>query len=821
LLSAILAEVPKVSGELELSGSVAYVPQTAWICHDTLKNNVLFGLPFDEKRFEAAIKASCLGPDISMLPGGVETEIGERGINLSGGQKQRVSIARAVYVDADVYLFDDPLSALDAEVGHAIFHDCLLGVLGHKTRIIALNQTGFLTHAHQIVVMNETKVQQVGNYTELAQHLAKFEENDKEDGKGQGIEEPDSPLRKAVEEPAAGATAGVKKKEPPKKAPGTGILVEGEERAVGKVNWHFYQRYFESFSSPGWIFAVITTAVLGQACQQGVNIWLSWWTRDSFHMQLGGYMLVYGALGLASGVFTYIRSIGIATLGVRGSTALHAQLYDSVLSSRLDWFDKTPVGRILNRFSQDLNIIDRMLPFNWGMCVHSSTMVLGCVIILAVVFPLFLVSVPFLAVIYRSTQLKYLESSRELKRMEALARSPVYASFSEALNGLTTIRAYGFQDTFVTVHEDKVEASNRAHFAGKVAVERWLALRLEMIGNVVIGCVAVLAVVQTDVPPALVGLALVYATQMTFMLGWTVRTFGETENMMNSVERVQEYIDAGDRHEATPNAIVVAESWPSQGRVEFQDLTVKYRADLEPAVSDLSFTVEPGQKVGVVGRTGAGKSSVMLALFRMVDWTGRILIDGVDIATVDLSVLRSHVSIIPQDPVLFLGTIKFNLDPFDEHTEDALWAALDKVHLKKRILEGTGNGIHEKVAEAGTNFSQGEIQLICIARAVLRGCKILVLDEATASVDDASDTLLQKTFRTSFVGCTMLTIAHRIKTIIDSDKILVLDQGRLVDFDTPAALLDQEEGRFLSLVQSSGQEEFLKAVVKGTQTLYD
>jgi len=491
----------------------------------------------------------------------------------------------------------------------------------------------------------------------------------------------------------------------------------------------------------------------------------------------------------------------------------------------LDWFDRTPVGRVLNRFSSDMNIIDRMLPNTWGMNINSAFMIVGLLTVIASVFPIFLVSVPVLFFIFRILQQHYLFSSRELKRIDSINRSPIYASFSEGLNGLATIRAFGFQELFNGIHKEKVDASSRAIFAAKVGLERWFAMRMENIGNAVVLFVAFLTVFQyvdfypmEPVSAATTGLALVYGIQTTFILSWFVRMMAEMENQMNSVERCQAYVDDNDK-EDTPDAKDVPDSWPSQGAIEVVDLSVRYRADLEPAVSGLSLSIQPGHKVGVVGRTGSGKSTLMLALFRMVSFEGSITIDGIDIKTIALPKLRRALSVIPQDPVIFTGTVRFNLDPFSESSDDRVWEVLKEVHLDNRVEQA--GGLEATVDEAGSNFSTGEVQLLCIGRALLRGCKILVLDEATASVDDTTDRLIQRTFRAAFKGCTILTIAHRIKTIIDSDRILVLDAGRVVDYDPPKVLLARStaDSKFSQLVQASGQEDFLRAVVDGSVSL--
>lgn len=522
-------------------------------------------------------------------------------------------------------------------------------------------------------------------------------------------------------------------------------------------------------------------------------------------------MIVYVAFGLSSSLFMYCKGIAWAVLCVRASSTLHRQLFKSVIASTMGWFDKTPVGRILNRFSNDMNTIDRLMPLNMNSCFQLVGMNLSVIVLLAILVPWYLLSMPILFFMFFNTQSRYLASSRELKRIDSTSRSPIYASFSETLNGLTTIRSFGFESHFSSMHEAKVEISTRAIFAAKT-LERWLAIRLEMIGNILVVAVCVVCVnMQSDISPAMIGLSLVYANTVTFTLSYAVRICAECENQMSSVERVRDYIE-NLPFESTANPQQPSDSWPTQGTIRINELTVKYRDDLEPALNKVSATIGNGHKIGVIGRTGSGKSTLALALFRLVNVApNSIFIDEQDIAHLPLDVLRKRISIIPQDPVIFAGSVAFNLDPFGEHDEARLFQVLDEVQLGARVR--SGGGLEQSVTESGANFSLGEVQLLCIARALLRDSKILVLDEATASVDDNTDKLIQSTIRTAFAKCTVLTIAHRIWTIIDSDKIMVLEKGEVIDMAPPLELY-HKGGKFAELVAATGQQTKLVAAME-------
>jgi len=469
----------------------------------------------------------------------------------------------------------------------------------------------------------------------------------------------------------------------------------------------------------------------------------------------------------------------------------------------MSFFDTTPVGRILNRFSKDIYTIDESLPRTVGFFLVMVFSSIGIMVVIAIVTPFFLCTFIPLGFIYHFIQQYYIRSSREIKRLDSISRSPIYAHFSETLAGISTIRSFGQEERFIFDNQVKLDENQKAYFASLVA-NRWLGIRVEFIGSCVVSLAALLAVLERDnIDPGMAGLSLTYALNITVVLNWLVRMSTEAETQLVSVERVMQYAKIDTEAPASILQTLPPRTWPQDGAIEFKNLTLRYRPDLDLVLRGITISIMPQEKVGVVGRTGAGKSSLMLALFRLVEAEGgSVEIDGINIATLGLDTLRSRLSIIPQDPTLFTGTIRSNLDPFDKYTDDEIWYALDKVHLKDYVL--SMNGLETLVAEYGENLSVGQRQLMCLGRALLKRSKILVMDEATAAVDYETDRLIQKTIREEFVEVTVLTIAHRIQTIVDYNRVLVLDQGRVAEFDAPSVLLQDSNSMFYSMVHASG-----------------
>ncbi|KAG0345643.1 Multidrug resistance-associated protein 1 [Podila humilis] len=863
LLNAIIGDMYKRQGSVKVYGRMAYVAQQAWIINATLKENILFGNDFDQARYDHIVMACGLLPDIEMLPAGDLTEIGERGINLSGGQKQRVSLARAAYEDADLYLLDDPLSAVDAHVDQHLWEHLIgpKGLLKNKTRVLVTHAIHHLEQADQIVLVKDGQINETGKYDELMEAHMAFYQLIKDYSVNEGKKRKESTKQEEVTGAAVDSalaesgtdtefdddattqdgddkdakTVAVTKKDDKAE------LVAEEQMVLGSVSWNVYKIYCRAASYKYSIMAVVLF-ILAQACQIGTNLWLKYWTTPGSGAErpLGVLLGVYAALIMSYMIITVIVSYVVMVLGaIRASTRLHERLLTTMLRLPMSFFDTTPLGRIVNRFSSDVFSTDETLPFNWINVFSCAMSVIGTIIVIGATTPIFLAIVPPLVILYLLIQAFYIRASRALKRVDSVSKSPIYQHFSESLAGVSTIRALRAENRFIKENASRANVAGNAYFSWVVS-NRWLQIRLEGLGAVVVLAAALFVVLSRgSLPPQAVGLSLTYALSVTADITWMVRSYCDLQNQLVAVERMDEYATKNQEAPAETN-VKLPENWPQSGHVEFRNYSTRYREGLDLVIKDITFEVQPGEKVGIVGRTGAGKSSLTLALFRIVEaansvWAkasyngldmdsdptkmdevaelekvnveedgGSIWIDGVDISTVGLKYLRQHLAIIPQDPTLFIGTVRENLDPFEELQDADLWEALERAHLKDHIASLAG-GLSFKVTQNGDNFSVGQRSLICLARALLRKTKILVLDEATAAVDVETDELIQKTIRKEFSDRTILTIAHRIKTVMDSDKILVLEKGRVEEFESPQTLLHRPDSLFFKLAQQAGE----------------
>uniref|UniRef100_A0A8C8VR12 Multidrug resistance-associated protein 1 n=1 Tax=Pelusios castaneus TaxID=367368 RepID=A0A8C8VR12_9SAUR len=759
LLSALLGEMDKKEGYVAVKGTVAYVPQQAWIQNATLKDNIIFGREIKESQYKRVVEACALLPDIEILPTGDRTEIGEKGVNLSGGQKQRVSLARAVYCDTDVYLFDDPLSAVDAHVGKHIFDKVIgpKGILKNKTRVLVTHGVSYLPLMDTIIVMTDGKISEMGSYQELLKQDGAFAEF----------------LR---------------------------TYANADQEAA--MYWEYMKAIglFISFLS---IFLFICNHVASLAS----NYWLSLWTDDPVingtqqhtNVRLG----VYGALGISQGIAVFGYSMAVSIGGIFASRLLHVDLLHNVLRSPMSFFERTPSGNLVNRFSKEIDTIDSMIPQIIKMFMGSTFNVIGACIIILLATPIVAIVIPPLGLAYFFVQRFYVATSRQLKRLESVSRSPVYSHFNETLLGVSVIRAFEEQKRFIHQSDLKVDENQKAYYPSIVA-NRWLAVRLECVGNCIVFFAALFAVIaRKSLSPGLVGLSVSYSLQITTYLNWLVRMSSELETNIVAVERVKEYSEMEKEAPWSIEQTAPPNNWPPEGKVEFRGYGLRYREDLDLVLKNINVSINGGEKVGIVGRTGAGKSSLTLGLFRINESAaGEIIIDGVNIAKIGLHDLRFKITIIPQDPVLFSGSLRMNLDPFDKYSDEEVWTSLELAHLKN-FVSSLPDKLNHECSEGGENLSVGQRQLVCLARALLRKTKILVLDEATAAVDLETDDLIQSTIRTQFEDCTVLTIAHRLNTIMDYERILVLDKGKIVECDSPANLL-QKKGIFYSMAKDSG-----------------
>ncbi|XP_032473157.1 canalicular multispecific organic anion transporter 2 isoform X5 [Phocoena sinus] len=859
LLSALLGEMEKLEGKVYMKGSVAYVPQQAWIQNCTLQENVLFGQALDPKRYQQALEACALLADLEVLPGGSKTEIGEKGINLSGGQRQRVSLARAVYSDADIFLLDDPLSAVDSHVAKHIFDQVIgpEGVLAGKTRVLVTHGISFLPQTDFVIVLADGQVSEIGTYAALLQRngsFANFLRNyapdegkkhqeadsrtaleDKEDEEVLLTEDPLSnhtdltvhePVTYEVQKqfmrqlsamsleregqgrPVPRRRLGAAEKVvQATEAKASRVLLTQEEKVeMGTVKL----RVFWDYARAVGLCAMLTICLLhgGQsAAAIGANVWLSAWTgeavvngqQNNTSQRLG----VYAALGILQGLLVMLSAIMMAVGGVQAARLLHQALLYNKMRSPQSFFDTTPSGRILNRFSKDVYIIDEVLAPTILMLLNSFYNSISTLVVIVASTPLFAVVILPLAVLYLFVQRLYVATSRQLKRLESVSRSPIYSHFLETVTGSSVIRAYGRSQDFEAISDAKVDTNQRSCYP-YIASNRWLGVRVEFVGNCVVFFTALFAVIgRSSQSPGLVGLSVSYALQVTLALNWMIRTLSDLESNIVAVERVKGYSKTETEAPWVVEGSRPPAGWPLQGEVEFRNYSVRYRPGLELVLKDLSLQVRGGEKVGIVGRTGAGKSSMTLCLFRILEAAeGDILIDGLNVADIGLHDLRSQLTIIPQDPILFSGTLRMNLDPFGNYSEEDMWRVLELSHLHT-FVSSQPAGLDFQCSEGGENLSVGQRQLVCLARALLRKSRILVLDEATAAIDLETDDLIQATIHTQCETCTVLTIAHRLNTIMDYTRVLVLDKGTIAEFDSPTNLI-AARGIFYGMARDAG-----------------
>uniref|UniRef100_A0A665WKS8 Multidrug resistance-associated protein 1 n=1 Tax=Echeneis naucrates TaxID=173247 RepID=A0A665WKS8_ECHNA len=829
LLSALLGEMDKLEGTVAVKGSVAYVPQQAWIQNSTLRDNIMFGQERREAWYQLVVEACALQPDLEILPAGDKTEIGEKGVNLSGGQKQRVSLARAVYCERAVYLLDDPLSAVDAHVGKHIFDQVIgpQGLLKDKTRVLVTNGFNYLPQVDLILVMSQGEVTEMGSYQQLMATEGAFSEFlrtytavdytviDIEANRNLGGGMYYRSLARLEPRTLFSNHSITKLSQPNKEGqnvrlktenPEVGKLMEADKANVGRVQLSVFWAYLKAvgfFLSCISLLLFLTHHLLSLFS----NYWLSLWTDDPVVngtqpdrlMRLG----VYSGLGLSQGVAVFGYSLSVSIGGILASRVLHQSMLYDILRSPMSFFERTPSGNLVNRFAKEMDTIDSVIPSIIKMFIGSMFNVLGACVVILIATPLVAIIIPFLGLLYFFVQRFYVASSRQLKRLESVSRSPIYSHFNETLLGTSVIRAFGEQARFIYESDRRVDHNQKAYYPGIVA-NRWLAVRLEFVGNCIVSFAALFAVIAREsLSPGIMGLSISYALQLTASLTWLVRMSSDIETNIVAVERVKEYTDTEKEAEWKHKCPPIPPRWPTNGCIDIRGFGLRYRHDLDLAIRNMTIKINGGEKVGIVGRTGAGKSSLTLGLFRIIEGAeGHIFIDGVDIAQLGLHDLRSRITIIPQDPVLFSGSLRMNLDPFDNYDDDDVWRALELSHLKT-FVSGLPDGLSHECSEGGENLSVGQRQLLCLARALLRKTKILVLDEATAAVDPETDKLIQSTIRSQFEDCTVLTIAHRLNTIMDYNRVLVLDRGEIAEFDTPSHLITKR-GAFHSMAKDAG-----------------
>ncbi|XP_038273750.1 ATP-binding cassette sub-family C member 6-like isoform X1 [Dermochelys coriacea] len=826
LLYALLGELQKLDGYVAIKGTVAYVPQQDWIQNASVEENIIFGEEMDESWYNSVIDACALQPDLESFPAGSKSEIGEKGINISGGQKQRMSLARAVYKKAAVYLLDDPLSAVDAQVGQHIFEHVIgpSGILKDRTRVLVTRAINILPQVDNIVLMMDGEISETGSYQELLQRNGSFADfllsyNNAEEKEGCDLQAAGSTKdiiasrnavssgklcrssimrdgAKAINQDCTAATA-------PKDA---GRLTEGEKVQTSRVNSSIYLDYLRT-TGPLICLYIVLLFVCQQAASFCRGYWLSMWADDPVHNRTQQHtelrVGVFGVLGVLQAIGKFGSTAAVLLGGVIASHKLFQQLLENVARSPMMFFEQTPIGNLLNRFFKETDAIDSVIPEKLKSLLGFLFSLLEIYIVVIVATPIAVVAIMPLTVLYAMFQNFYVATSCQLRRLESASRSPIYSHISETFQGSSVIRAYKEQPRFILQNDSRVDENQRTYFPGVIA-DRWLATNLEFLGNGIVLFAALFAVIsKTHLSPGTVGFSISCALQITGVLNWMVRSWTEIENNIVSVERVREYSKTPKEAPWTLGSNSASQAWPTEAAIEFRNYSVQYRPNLAFALKNINIKINGQEKIGIAGRTGAGKSTLAMGLLRLMEAAeGKILIDGVNIAQIGLQDLRAKITIIPQDPVLFAGSLRMNLDPLNQHSDEAIWTVLEQIQLKNFVLDLPDQLNHE-CSERGENLSVGQKQLICLARALLRKAQILVLDEATAAVDLETDLQIQSTIRTQFKEWTVLTIAHRINTILDYDRICVLENGQVAEFDSPEKLIAQK-GLFYRLVEESG-----------------
>lgn len=805
LLYALLGELPidPVDGRMHLAGSVGYCAQSAWVRNASLRDNITGGLREpDLERYEAVLDACALRPDLDVLPQGDQTMIGDRGINLSGGQKQRVALARAVYANPDIYILDDVLSALDAHVASHICSNLLRGpLLQGKTVVLVTHSLKALPLAGRVVVLADKKISFSGAYE--AFRTSGSMEQLEEAGAQNGKEE--SPAADATAAGGAGSPADANAKKPAAASPSPKpARPPQEERRSGAVSGGVYRAYVVACGGCLPVGFFLLTVAISEGSKNLSDAWLTKWS-DSGGEAKGA--AIYAGTSMISVVGGLLYVVTRVLVGQAGSRRLHERCVHALLRAQMTFFDLTPTGQILNRLAEDTNILDYNLPQTMAANLvwfwRSAAIVVVCMLVgwylVFLIVPMF--------VLYARLAKRYLPATRDLRRLDAAARSPIFSHFSETMAGVSTIRAMQQQEHALSVNISKLESQMEAYYLSNTAA-RWLSLRLQFNGTILVGAVCILGIaMSTDgrISAGMVGLAITYAMKLTDTLNQVNRESADRETQMVSVERVHHYTTDVPQE---PPLIVPGQSlppfWPSRGEVKVENITMRYREGLPTVLNGISLSIRPGERVGIVGRTGCGKSSFLAVLLRLVEVeAGRMMIDDVDTKGIGLHSLREKAAIIPQDPAILTGTVRFNLDPFGARSDEDLWSALEKSQLRQRV-EAAG-GLDSKVEEGGGNYSVGELQLLCLARALLRRQEaggLLLLDEATSALDAETDATIQHVIRSDF-KCTTITIAHRIQTLLDYDRVVVLSEGRVVEFDSPQELL-KRPSEFQALAKEAG-----------------
>ncbi|XP_044753081.1 ATP-binding cassette sub-family C member 4-like isoform X2 [Coccinella septempunctata] len=834
LLQVILGELLISSGTKRVSGRISYAPQIAWTFASTIRQNILFGLEYNEMRYKEVVRVCGLDQDLKRFPNGDSTMVGDRGASLSGGQKARINLARAIYRDADIYLLDDPLSAVDVRVANHLFNECIMSFLGNKCRILVTHHVSQLRNADNIISMNNGIIEKQGSYEDMIRSGMILDDLDTTEepniqrdtfrGNFSLFRNSEESLNASISTTSSSSSLGDSTELEKTLEPQNLTEKTHEMMHISKERGLLFFKYILAGGNVFMFICTILLFVLNQVLISGISFYLGVWTtieeiRDQFsylgpallrllfglHLKMF-YEDWFGYLVVALCVAAILKACSYAKLVKSNSKKLHDNLLEKVTETNLRFFDITSSGRILNRFSRDIGIIDEPLPRAIMEGAQILLMSIGSFVLLILVDVDFIIPTVILNIIFIGLLMLFSRLTKKIKRVESKMVGPILSHINNSAQGITTIKALSAEGVLTKEfenHQDNYTSSWFLYGTSSIALSFYIDLSCFLF-LLYIAFVLVFYADSLNISGGFVGVALTQAMSLTGVIQYGLRQTLEANNQLIAVERVSRYNNLEGEEE--PEFFVEPlPGWPEEGKIVFDDVGLRYDPELPLVLKNLNLTIQPKEKVGIVGRTGAGKSSIMAALFRLTNVEGKIEIDGFDTRDIPLKLLRSKISVIPQDPILFAGTLRFNLDPFYEHEDSTLYRAIHAVDLKDP--SGQFYSLDDQVMERGSNYSVGQRQLICLARALIRNNRILLMDEATANVDPGTDTLIQKTIRKEFSGCTVITVAHRLHTVMDSDRVMVMDSGQIVEFDHPHLLLQNPKGRFFNMVMETGYLE--------------
>ena len=798
IINSLILLNPKECDGVHINGRVGYAAQIPWIQNDTIRNNILFSLPFDEVKYNRVLSLCQLNEDLDTFEGKDLTEIGEKGINLSGGQKVRISLARTIYNEPDIYLFDDPISALDANVGKKIMKNCIVKYLKGKTRVVVTHALSYLKYMDRIIYMKSGKIEWSGNYEEV-QSQPFFAELAKSTGFSRVLS---GDINEKPEIKKEGENNFITQKDDEKITK----IIKEEEQSLRGVKFKVYLDYFRYMGGKLYIFTVVLVVCLWQANKGGSDLWLAYWSKEENQTKNKWvFFSVFSILGIVSVVFMFFRICMLTKGIVKLGRDVHRDMVEKLIKAPINLFHETiPRGQIYNRLSKDLDTMNFSM-MALGDFLISVLSVIGSFVLCGIYDPYSLLYMPFVFIIGYFVTKFYLQGSRPLTRISSISRSPILNLISETLPGNPTIRAFQLETFYKDNYYNKINNSLNINLISR-GTGIWFQEMFKFVSIFYLTYLVLKTVLDEDnVTAQSCSIVFTYSVLLQDYLGNIFNRCANLENDMISMERCCKYMDIIQEkpsHIPEVDDNLIQENWPKNGEIEFKNFSVKYRPETEIVLKNVSFHILPKEKVGVCGRTGSGKSTICLCLFRILEsYEGQIFIDNVDISTIGLDLLRSSITIIPQDPCLLEGTLKYNIDPFNQIKGEEIIQILKDIGFD--YTEPDDKIMDKMIEPGGSNLSVGQKQLVCIARALLRRSKIVVMDEATANIDMNTEQIIQKALKLVLEHSTVITVAHRIKTIINYDKILVLDNGKVKEFDSPTNLLKDENSLFHELYSKS------------------